>query len=253
MFIVARGCAAFVTWGCAPNPRRLLAGTPSPRAAAAGPRRARPGGRTPPCCRPPPYFTVGGFFLLLQLGAVPQTPAGHSRGPHCPTPWPAGRAVRGLGDGHLHVVVPLLVTWGCAPNPRRPLAGTPLPHSVTGGPRRARPGGRTPPCCRPPPYFTAGGILLLLQLEARRARPGHGSVYVCRSLPYSTVGAGSPGLVRRAGAGYSRPPRAGCRRPGAVLRRPEAPPPDSRRNPSVRECRRSRRLRPCGCRSSGRR
>ena len=34
-------CSGFRRWGCAPNPRRLLAGTPSPRAAAAGPRRAR--------------------------------------------------------------------------------------------------------------------------------------------------------------------------------------------------------------------
>ena len=34
-------CSGIVRWGCAPNPRRLLAGTPSPRAAAAGPRRAR--------------------------------------------------------------------------------------------------------------------------------------------------------------------------------------------------------------------
>ena len=33
--------AASARWGCAPNPRRLLAGSPSPRAAAAGPRRAR--------------------------------------------------------------------------------------------------------------------------------------------------------------------------------------------------------------------
>ena len=32
-------------WGCAPNPRQALAGTPPPRAALAGPRRARPGGR----------------------------------------------------------------------------------------------------------------------------------------------------------------------------------------------------------------
>ncbi len=158
MFIVARGCAALVTWGCAPNPRRPLAGTPSPRSAAAGPRRARPGGRTPPCCRPPPYFTVGGFFLLLQLGAAPQTPAGHSRGPLRPTPWPAGHAVRGLGTAASTFAVPFLVTWGCAPNPRRPLAGTPSPRSVAGGPRRAR--------------------------------PGHGSVHVCRPLPCSTVGAG---------------------------------------------------------------
>ena len=151
MFIVARGCAAFVTWGCAasvtwgcaPNPRRPLAGTPLPHSVAGGPRCARPGGRTPPCCHPPPCY----------LGLRPKPPPATRGGPHCPTPWPAGRAVRGLGDGHLHVVVPLLVTWGCAPNPRRPLAGTPSPHSVTGGPRRARPGGRTPPCCRPPPCY----------------------------------------------------------------------------------------------------
>ena len=137
-------------------------------------RRAAPcaaWGRTPPCCRPPPYFTAGGVSLHLQLGAAPQAPAGHSRGPHCPTPWASP-------------------TWGCAPNPRRPLAGTPLPHSVgitylglrpkpppatRGDPiaplrgRRAAPcaaWGRTPPCCRPPPYFTAGGVSLHLQLGA---------------------------------------------------------------------------------------
>ena len=42
-------------WGCAPNPRQALAGTPLPRAALAGPRRARPGddyhGARRPSCK----------------------------------------------------------------------------------------------------------------------------------------------------------------------------------------------------------
>ena len=184
--------------GCAPNPRRPLAGTPSPHSVAGGPRCARPGDgrfhvavplhippagdvqstvqepwtglrpKPPPASRGDPIAPLRGHHLL---GAAPQTPAGLSRGPHCPTPWPAGRAVRGLGDGRLHVVVP-------------------------------------------PPYFNAGGVLLLLQLEARRARLGGWTLPCCRPPPYSTCRGCTvhrprtmDGAAPQTPAGLSRGPR----------------------------------------------
>ena len=102
--IVRWGCAALSGWACAPNPRRLLAGTPSPRAAAAGPRRAR---YIQMGLRPkPPAAACGDPFAPRRCrraapcavypdGAAPQTPGGCLRGPLCPAPLPPGRAVRG--------------------------------------------------------------------------------------------------------------------------------------------------------------
>ena len=105
-------CAASFRRGCAPNPRRPLAGTPSPRAAPAEARRARP----------------------PSDGAAPRTPGVRLRDPFAPR-----RSRRGA---------PCAASFrrGCAPNPRRPLAGTPSPRAAPAEARRSRRGAPCAPC-----------------------------------------------------------------------------------------------------------
>ena len=111
-------------------------GDPAPRAASAE-----------PCCARPP-----------SDGASPRTPGVRLRGPHCPAPLPPSRAVRDLLQTGLRPEPPasacgdpiaprrsrraaLCATSfrrGFAPNPRRPLAGTPLPRAAPAEPRCAR-------------------------------------------------------------------------------------------------------------------
>ena len=69
-------CAASIRRGYAPNPRRSLAGTPSPRAAPAEARCAR----------------------HQSDGATPRTPGVRLRGPRRPAPLPPRRAVRALRE-----------------------------------------------------------------------------------------------------------------------------------------------------------
>ena len=122
--------------GCAPNPRRSLAGTPSPRAATAEAR----------CARHP------------SDGASPRTPGVRLRGPLRPAPLPPRRAVRGIHQTGLRPEPPAFacgdptaprrcrrgalcaasIRRGCAPNPRRSLAGTPLPRAAAAEARCAR-------------------------------------------------------------------------------------------------------------------
>ena len=129
-------CAASFRRGCAPNPRRPLAGTPLPRAAAAEARCAQ----------------------LHSDGAAPRTPGARLRGPRCPAPLPPRRAVRSFIQTGLRPEPPAPACGdpaaprrcrrgalcaasfrrGCAPNPRRPLAGTPLPRAAAAEARCAQ-------------------------------------------------------------------------------------------------------------------
>ena len=114
--------------GCAPNPRRSFAGTPAPRATPAEARRARLAPALP------------------SDGAASRTPGVRWRGPLRPAPLPPRRAVRafllGTHPGFVHPRVRPLpggkLRRGCAPNPRRPLAGTPAPRATLAEARRAR-------------------------------------------------------------------------------------------------------------------
>ena len=99
-------CAASIRRGCAPDPRRPLAGTPQPRAATAEARRAR----------------------HPSDGAAPRTPGVRLRGPHSPAPLPPRRAVRGIHQ------------TGLRPGPPASACGDPT------APRRYRRGAPCAPC-----------------------------------------------------------------------------------------------------------
>ncbi len=154
-------CAASFRRGCAPNPRRPLAGTP--RAAAAEARRAR----------------------LHSDGAAPRTPGVRSRGPFAPR-----RSRRGA---------PCAASFrrGFAPNPRRSLAGALRPAPLP--PRRAvRSFIQTGLSPEPPAFARGGPSPRAAPAEARCARlaePAPGSLRTpapisapCRSGTPATCG-----------------------------------------------------------------
>ena len=136
-------CAASIRRGCAPNPRRPLAGTPQPRAAPAEARCAR----------------------HQSDGAAPRTPGVRLRGPHSPAPLPPRRAVRALGAW------PLSVRRGVhrgLPSARARACGTlrrhdPDPHTDTArrparaGAARRRGAGAGGRGARNPPRAAAAG------------------------------------------------------------------------------------------------
>ena len=89
------------TWGCAPNPQQALAGTPLPRAALAGARRAGLG------------TTASVLVVRLPLGAAPQNPQQALAGTPLPRAALAGARRAGLGTTASVLVVRLPL--GAAP------------------------------------------------------------------------------------------------------------------------------------------
>ena len=80
-----RTVCGITTWGCAPNPRRPLAGTPSPRAASAVAHcvrhyhlglRLKPPAAASGDPFAPRRVRRGALCAALPLGAAPQTPGG---------------------------------------------------------------------------------------------------------------------------------------------------------------------------------
>ena len=159
------GHAALTTWGCAPNPRRSLAGTPLPRAASAVAHCVRLGGRLLECSSSP-------FLTALFLGHAALTTWGCAPNPRrslAGTPLPraasavahcvrlGGRLLECSSSPFLTALFlghAALTTWGCAPNPRRSLAGTPLPRAASAVAHCVRLGGRLLECSSSP-FLTA--------------------------------------------------------------------------------------------------
>ena len=91
--------------------------------------------------KPPPATRGDPFAPLRGLRAAPCAAWGRLL-PCSPSPsvlrrYPGYRPLCCLGlGGIIKMGLRGSHRWGYAPNPRRPLAGTPAPHSVAGGPRR---------------------------------------------------------------------------------------------------------------------
>ena len=178
---------ASIRRGCAPNPRRPLAGTPAPRAAPAEAHRAgfhqtglRPEPPASACGDPcaPRRARRGAPCELPSDGAAPRTPGVRLRGPLRPAPRPPRRTVRAS------------IRRGCAPNPRRPLAGTPAPRAA---PAEAHRAGFHQTGLRPEPPASACGD----PCAPRRAR---------RGAPCAPCG--SPCAARGAGAACGSAPES---------------------------------------------
>ena len=144
--------------GCAPNPRPVLAGTPLPRAGLAEPRRARLGTTAPMLVVPRAACVVpraagrhentknGGEGRIRTSEATWATDlqsVAFDRSATSPTS-ALRQCLAILSAGRC------ITNWGCAPNPRRPLAGTPSPRAASAEAHCVRLGGRLLECSSSP-------------------------------------------------------------------------------------------------------
>ena len=178
--------------GCAPNPRRPLAGTPSPRAASAEARCARLAASAPP-------LQSGGGF------------APSPRRPLAGIPSPRAASAEARCARLAASAPPLQSGGGFAPSPRRPLAGIPSPRAASAEARCARLAASAPPlqsgggCASSPGVRLRGGFALRRFAEA-----------CCAQLHSNGASPRAPGVRLR---GSLRPAPLPPRRAVRALRR----------------------------------